>query len=184
MESAGRGRPRLPEVVPAERLREKGQMLRVMFSSAEVPPLPLLRSFFLSLCLCFSLSFSSCFLSPMALNKSFHRLEPDVGADKEVERMVEGGGSAGGWCGGEGVFSGGVSSPEGPERGMEIRSSGRITPWRKSSSAEWRSCVGPERFLTIQNSNSGEEDELLLLLLGDSADSIITLQWKKREQSL
>lgn len=84
LREAERGREALfPTVLPAELLRENGQMLRLMLSSVE-PLLLLLRSFFLS--------FSSGFCSPTALNKSFQRLELDVGED---ERMEDGGKSTG-----------------------------------------------------------------------------------------
>lgn len=95
MEVNERGRT---AVLLAEWLREKGQMLRLMLSSAEAEPLPLLRRSFLS----FSFSFSSGFFSPTTLNMSFQRLEPDAGAaEKAADAMTEaGGGSAGGWTGG------------------------------------------------------------------------------------
>ncbi|KAH0468128.1 hypothetical protein IEQ34_003161 [Dendrobium chrysotoxum] len=78
LREAERGRA---AVLPAERLRENGQMLRLMLSSEEPLLLPL-RSFFFS--------FTSGFCSLTTLNKSFQRLELelDVGDDKTMEAGI------------------------------------------------------------------------------------------------
>lgn len=79
LREAKRGRP---AVLSAERLRENGQMLRLMLSSEE-PLLRLLRSLFFS--------FSSGFCSLTALNKSFQRLEVDVGDEETMAAGIESG---------------------------------------------------------------------------------------------
>ncbi|KAL0924516.1 hypothetical protein M5K25_005350 [Dendrobium thyrsiflorum] len=142
-EPIDRGRP------PADWLRVKGQMLRLMLRSAL-----LLRSFFLKF---FSWSFSPDFFSGATLNKSFHRLERDDDVEEEEKRMEDGDGdgSAGGAVGGE---EGGCArrSVDGRERSWR----GRRTPSRNSSSAVRRLEGGKEGLRTIQNSNSGEEGPL------------------------
>ncbi|XP_020581138.1 uncharacterized protein LOC110025171 [Phalaenopsis equestris] len=143
--------------LPADWLRVKGQMLRLMVRSAL-----LLRSFFLAF---FSWSFTPGFFSGITLNKSFHRREREEEVEEEENRMEDGEGE--GAVGGEGGWAG--VSEEVRERCWR----GRRTPLRKSSSAVRRSGGGKEGLRTIQNSNSGEEEGLVELRCLVASTSIL-----------
>lgn len=147
------------QAFPADLLLENGQ--RLMFNSAELAPVapPLFRSFFLSL----SLSLFSLFFS-LFLKMSLHRFEA-VGAG--------GGAAAGNWASGsepgtETSSESGRGFGSGGSDGLlrvGTRRRGRITPSTKSSSAETRLGFGNEGFWTLQNSNSGELESVVVVRL-------------------
>ncbi|KAF5472741.1 hypothetical protein F2P56_009434 [Juglans regia] len=154
---------------PADLLRENGQIL--MFNSAELAPLPPFLSFsafFLSFS--FSLSFPSGFFALLFLKISIHRFEEDNTA---VDSVIKTGGHSGRAGSGSvtvGVELGGSGSGSGVGSGWwwwwgGRRWRGRRTPSTKSSSAERRLGCGKDGLRTIQNSNSGDAEQLLLLPL-------------------
>lgn len=165
----------VPDPPPAERLREKGQML--MFSS-EPPPACAACFRPLAPSLRFSLSFSLSFSSAGFLEKiSVQRLDPPVetaaGGAGEVMEAVGGAtvarsDASAGSASGSGSGAGGtlwlvpLLLPAWDDAGFGGRTgSGRRTPPEKSSSAQDGEAAGSG--WSGQNSNSGEEDALLLL---------------------
>lgn len=147
-------------VLAEEWLLLKGQ---IPFLDLAEPPVPPLIRFLLFL-------ISSNAFSP-ALMRSFHLFEWEAGGALPKEELGA---------------DGGCTLVPGSERQWETqpwlgieserRSRGRTTPSTKSSSAVRKSVWQVEGFLpTIQNSNSGEEVQLLLAL-GGSADSSMEMQ--------
>lgn len=148
--------------LPAERLLEKGH--RFILSSALLPTLSRVFSFFLS-------------LSPAFMKISFHLLEAGPGEGEE-----------------EGNEEGSMKEVVASELGLLSKTEmlrfwrGRRMPSEKSSSAEVRMLEW--RFdglfvpTTPQNSNSGEDAELLWLCLGELGVLAIGEREKKREQQI
>lgn len=170
----------------AERLREKGQML--MFSSEPAPPEPqcpppcfrLLPVPSLRFSFSLSRSFSSATGAGFLEKMSVQRLEPPppppeaVGGAGEVIEAVGGGATVARRDASPSSGSGSGSATGGTPWLMALplffldacfggrTGSGRITPPAKSSSAQEGEAAGLG--WSGQNSNSGEEDALLLLL--------------------
>jgi len=175
-----------PDPPPAERLREKGQML--MFSSEPAPPEPqcpppcfrLLPVPSLRFSFSLSRSFSSATGAGFLEKMSVQRLEPPppppeaVGGAGEVIEAVGGGATVARRDASPSSGSGSGSATGGTPWLMALplffldacfggrTGSGRITPPAKSSSAQEGEAAGLG--WSGQNSNSGEEDALLLLL--------------------
>jgi|UniRef100_A0A804NLE5 hypothetical protein len=168
-----------PDPPPAERLREKGQML--MFSSEPAPlewecppcfrfPAPSLR-FSLSLSRSFSSAPGAGFLEKMSVQRLDPPPPPPVAVGRAVEVIEAGGGetvarrnaSPGSGSGSATGTHWLMPLPMLLDAGFGVRTgSGRSTPPAKSSSAQEGEAAGLG--WSGQNSNSGEEDALLLLL--------------------
>lgn len=166
-----------PDPPPAERLREKGQML--MFSSEPAPlewecppcfrlPAPSLR-FSLSLSRSFSSAPGAGFLEKMSVQRLDPPPPPPVAVGRAVEVIEAGGGETvarRNASPGSGSTTGThwlMPLPMLLDAGFGVRTgSGRSTPPAKSSSAQEGEAAGLG--WSGQNSNSGEEDALLLLL--------------------
>ena len=152
--------------VPADLLRENGHML--MFNSAELAPAVLLflslSTFFFSFSFSFSFSFdlSSWFFLSLFLKMSRHLFDVEDAAVDSGAVITADNSSGPGPGSGSGLEEGGSGSGWGV---WLRRWRGRRTPLSKSWSAERRLGCGKDGFRTIQNSNSGDVEQLPLLLL-------------------